>query len=55
MKEGVLVEGGGHRTMSEHRPGPFEQTTKPTNAHMGPRDDLATHPGGDQPSRGPFR
>lgn len=34
---------------SEHCQGALEQGPEPTNAHIGPCDELATHPGADLP------
>lgn len=35
---------------NKHCQGTLEQGTKPTHAHTGPCDELATHPGVDLPS-----
>lgn len=48
MDGGVLVVGGGASTPSEHCPGPLEQGTQPTTAHLGPCWGLIL--GGDLPS-----
>lgn len=51
--ENVLVVGKGSKTPSEHRRGALEQGVEPTNAHIGPYDELATHPG-DLPCLNPY-
>lgn len=48
--EGVLVEGKGARTPSEQCGGTLEQSAEPTTAHIGPYDELVTHPGVDPSS-----
>lgn len=45
--QSLLVVGEGSRTASNHCRGTLEQTTKPTNAHIGPCDEPATPPGVD--------
>lgn len=45
----VLVVRGDARTPSEHCSGTLEQGTEPKNAHIGPCDELVSHPGVDLP------
>lgn len=43
--EGLLAMGEGARTPSGHGQGTFEQVTDPTEAHIGPCGEQATHLG----------
>lgn len=45
----VLVVGGDASTPSEHCSGTLEQGTEPKDAHIGPCDELVSHPGVDLP------
>lgn len=45
--EVILVVGESVRTPSEHCRVALEQGSEPTNARIGPCDELATHPGMD--------
>lgn len=45
----VLLVGGDARTPLEHCSGTLEQVTEPKNAHIGPCDELLSHPGLDLP------